>query len=422
MKGLFGSGTEIVCGSAELGVELNQTETEEAVMPDTLRAVIHQIEPEMIETRRYLHQNPELSFHEEKTAALVAERLRQLGLTVQTGVGGHGVVATLQGARPGRTLAIRADMDALPIQEQSSLPYCSRSAGVMHACGHDGHTTILLGTAKALTTLREEIAGSVRFIFQPAEEVVGGAHRMCEAGVMEGVDAVIALHGWPQIGVGQIGVRSGAMMASADTFDIRIQGQGAHAAYPHLSVDPIVVGAQVVTALQTLVSRETDPNDPVVVTVGQFHAGTAYNIIPATAHLAGTVRTLSNETRRSMPARIRRVVEGVCAAARASCEFVYQEGTPAVINDPGINDLIAEVGRETLGEENVLTIAHPSMGAEDFAVYLNYAPGAMFRLGLGETSPIHTPTFDFEDRALAIGVELFCRVALRYLNESAGYL
>lgn len=388
-------------------------------MPDTLRKAIDAIETEMIEMRHHLHQNPELSFQEEKTAALVAERLRQLGLTVQTGVGGHGVVATLQGARPGRTLAIRADMDALPIQEQSGLPYCSRQPGVMHACGHDGHTTMLLGTAKTLTALREEMAGNVRFIFQPAEEVVGGAHRMCEEGVMDGVDAVIALHGWPQIGLGQIGVRSGAMMASADTFDIRIQGQGAHAAYPHLSVDPIVVGAQVVTALQTLVSRETDPNDPVVVTVGQFHAGTAYNIIPGTAHLAGTVRTLSNETRRSMPDRIRRVVEGVCAAARASCEFAYHEGTPPVMNDPAVNNLIAEVGREALGEENVLTIPHPSMGAEDFAVYLDYAPGAMFRLGLGETSPIHTPTFNFEDRALPVGVEIFCRVALRYLNETS---
>ncbi len=388
-------------------------------MPDTLRAAIQEIEPEMIETRRHLHQNPELSFHEEKTAALVAERLSQLGLTVQTGVGGHGVVATLQGARPGRTLAIRADMDALPIQEQSDHPYCSRNPGVMHACGHDGHTTILLGTAKTLAALREEMAGNVRFIFQPAEEVVGGAHRMCEEGVMDGVDAVIALHGWPQIGLGQIGVRSGAMMASADTFDIQIRGQGAHAAYPHHSVDPIVVGAQVVMSLQTLVSRETDPNDSVVVTVGQFHAGTAYNIIPTTAHLAGTVRTLSNETRRSMPDRIRRVVEGICAAARATCEFAYHEGTPPVMNDPGINHLIAEVGREILGEENVLTIPHSSMGAEDFAVYLDYAPGAMFRLGLGETAPIHTPAFNFEDRALPVGVELFCRVALRYLNEAA---
>jgi amidohydrolase len=385
-------------------------------MNDVLHDTVKALEAELVETRRSLHQNPELSDREEKTAGFVAERLRALGLETRTGVGGHGVVAELRGARPGRTLALRADMDALPIQEQNDLPYCSRNPGVMHACGHDGHTTILLGAARVLSGQRENIAGTVRFLFQPAEETVRGAKHMCAEGVMEGVDAIAALHGWPQIGLGQVGVRTGALLASADTFDIVVQGQGAHAAYPHQSVDPIVTGAQIVLALQTIASRQTDPVDPVVVTVGQFHAGTAHNIIPGAARLAGTVRTLSAETRALMPERLRRIAEGVCAAARASCEITFNAGAPPVMNDPEMTGLIASAGGEALGSDNVITVPHASMGAEDFAFYLEHAPGAMFCLGLGDSAPIHTPAFDFDDRALPIGVELFARIALKYLG------
>jgi amidohydrolase len=384
---------------------------------DNLRTAISNIEPELIETRHHLHQHPELSDHESETSAFVADRLRALGLEVQTGIGGHGVIAELKGGAPGKTFALRADMDALPIQEENDFPWRSQNPGVMHACGHDGHTTTLLGTAKVLTAQRDTLCGNIRFIFQPAEETVGGAARMCSAGAMEGVDAIVALHGWPQVGIGQIGVRPGAMMASSDTFDILVKGRGSHAAYPHQSVDPIVVGAQIVMALQTLSSREIDPADPVVVTVGKFNAGTAYNIIPGTAMICGTVRTLSKELRASMPERIKRVAEGICSAARATCEFTYRYGPPPVINDVVINDLISEIGAETLGSENVIGVPHASMGAEDFAVYLDHAPGAMFRLGLGGVPPIHTPKFNFDDRALPIGVELFSRIALRYLSQ-----
>lgn len=385
-------------------------------MTDDLQSRIATIKDRLVETRHYIHRWPELSDHEEKTSEFVAGRLRALGLDVRTEVGGHGVIADLPGAAPGKRIAIRADMDALPIQEENDLPYRSQNPGVMHACGHDGHTTTLLGTAEVLTSIREQLSGNIRFLFQPAEETVGGAKRMCDEGAMEAVDAVVGLHGWPQVGIGQIGIRPGAMMASADTFDIVVKGRPAHAAYPHAGIDPIVIGAQIVNSLQTIASRQIDPADPVVVTVGQFHAGTAYNIIPGTATISGTWRTLSPEVRRLVPEKIRAIAQGICAAAGATCDCTFSEGTPPVMNDPDFVQLVEEVGAETLGGENVIRIPHSSMGAEDFAVYLEHAPGAMFRLGLGDVSPIHTPTFNFEDRALPIGVELFSRIALRYLE------
>jgi amidohydrolase len=389
--------------------------------PDVITQIVAELLPDAVATRHHLHQHPELSHQEEKTAALVAAKLRAMGLDeVRTGVGGHGVVGTLRGAAPGAEsapmFALRADMDALPIHEASDLPYKSCRAGVMHACGHDGHTATLLSAATALTRMRDQIRGSVRFIFQPAEETVGGAVEMCAAGAMEGVSAIVALHGWPGMDVGKIGVRPGTMMASADTFDITIHGRGAHAAMPHIGIDPIVVGAQIVMALQTLSSRETSPVEPVVVTVAQFHAGTAYNVIPGIAELKGTVRCLSKELRNEMAARVERVAAGICAAMRAEYTFAYRYGTPVTVNDPHIDALIAAVGRETLGEDNVVSLESPSMGAEDFAVYLDHAPGAMFRLGVGaDVTPLHTPTYNFGDEALPRGIELFTRIALRYL-------
>lgn len=368
--------------------------------------------------RRHLHAHPEVSECEEQTAAFVAERLREAGLEPRTGVGGHGVVADIEGAEPGRTLAIRADMDALPIEETSGLPYASKNPGVMHACGHDGHTTILLGTAEALFRARASLKGRIRLIFQPAEETVDGASRMCEEGVMDGVDAIVALHGWPGLSIGRIGVRDGPMMASADTFDIDIEGRQAHAAYPHLSADPILIGSEIVQALQTLISREMPPQEPAVLSVTRFHAGTAYNIIPGTAHLAGTVRTLSNELRETVQARIERVARGVCAAHGADCRVTYRRGSPVVMNDMAINDLIRQTAAETLGVGSVDELSHASMGAEDFAFYLKHAPGAMFRLGLGGVTPLHTPTFDFADAAIPVGVRLFALIAKRYLEEA----
>ena len=388
---------------------------------DAIRSEVVALAPAFIETRHFLHQNPELSDHEVRTSALVAERLDAYGIDdVQINVGGNGVVATLQGASSGPMIALRADMDALPIQETSALPYRSCVPGVMHACGHDGHTATLLGAAAALARFRDRLPGAVRFIFQPAEETVGGAMRMCRDGAMKGVDAIVALHGWPGMPVGQIGVRPGPMMASSDTFDITVKGRGAHAAYPHMSIDPILVAAHLVVALQTLVSRETSPTDSMVVTVAQFHAGTAYNIIPSVADLKGTVRCLSTRIQDSMPERLERIAAGICAAWGASYEFQYRHGTPVTVNDAGINALVADVGATVLGRENVIELESPSMGAEDFAMYLAHAPGAMFRLGVGEEmTALHTPTYNFADGAVAKGMELLTRIAMTYLETSA---
>lgn len=388
-------------------------------MTNELRDEIAAVEPDLIALRHDLHRHPELSGREKRTAGRIAEQLRALGLQPRTGVGGHGVVADLDGAAPGPTLALRADMDALPIAERSELPYRSEEPGVMHACGHDGHTTVLLGAAHMLSGRRDRLAGRVRFLFQPAEETVGGAVDMCAQGAMDGVDAIVALHGWPGLPIGQVGLRIGPMMASADTFDILVRGHGTHAAYPHLGVDPVIAGAEIVLALQRIVSREVDPLESAVLTVARFEAGTAYNVIPETAGLGGTVRTLSPHVRDAMPERIRRIAESVCAASGATCEVVYRHGTAPVVNDAGIVALVRRVAGTALGPGNVIDLAGPSMGAEDFAAYLAHAPGAIFRLGVGDTSALHTPTYDFADGALPVGVELLCRIAEAYCRAPA---
>lgn len=387
-------------------------------MPDikaAVHTVIQRILPEIVQIRHHLHQNPELSGEEAQTATLVAERLRALNFQdVRTGIAGHGVTATLPGQCGGPILALRADMDALPIQETSGLPYASCNSGVMHACGHDGHTATLLGAAQVLSKLRDHLPGPAKVIFQPAEETVGGAEAMVAAGVLDGVESIVALHGWPSLEIGQIGTRPGPMMASADQFDLTVRGQGGHAAYPHTTVDPIVIGSQIVQALQSLVSREVSPLDSVVLTVTQFHAGTAYNVIPGEAHLKGTVRTLSNSIRAEMPARMERITAGLCAAGRAEYEFTYAHGTPVVVNDARVTALIDSVGRDLLGPENVVFLETPTMGAEDFAFYLEHIPGAMFRLGVGtDVNALHTPTYNFSDDALPCGIAMLAHLALR---------
>ncbi len=386
-------------------------------MSDQLKERIRQLLPRTIETRRHLHMHPELSDHESETAALVARRLRELGLEPRTGIGGHGVVADIAGRAPGPTIALRADMDALPIQEETGLPYASVNPGVMHACGHDGHTAMMLAVAEILSEEMRTRAGTVRLLFQPAEETVGGAPRMIADGALKGVQTVIALHGWRHLPVGHIGVMAGPSMAGADVFDITVRGHGAHAAYPHQSSDPIVTAARIVTALQTVVSREMDPLDPAVLTVARISGGTAYNIIPDTAHLAGTVRTLSRDVADRIEAAMRRIVEGECVAAGATGEVVYHRGSPPVVNDPAIVELVREAGVLSVGPDAVTDLLRPSMGAEDFAYMLREAPGAMYRLGIGDGAPGHNAGFDFDDRAIPAGIETLCRSALLFVER-----
>jgi amidohydrolase len=312
-------------------------------------------------------------------------------------------------------VALRGDMDALPIAERSTLDYCSTNPGVMHACGHDGHTTILLGTVRALARHRDRIKGTVRFLFQPSEENVRGAESLCAAGAMDEVDAVFGLHGWPVLPVGKIGILAGPMMAGVDDFDITIHGRGGHAGYPHIAVDPIVIGAQLVSALQGIISRETDPLDPAVISVTQFHAGATHNVIPELALLSGTIRTLSAGSRERLPRRVEEIAQAICAGAGAQCTVSIIKGSPPVVNDENATAMVGRVGVDMLGDESVVALKRPSMGAEDFAVYLGHSPGAFFRLGLGDVSGLHTPTFNFADSAIPVGVEMLSSIALEFL-------
>ena len=381
------------------------------------------IAPELVANRRTIHAHPELAYEEHRTAALVADQLRSLGLEVQTGIGGTGVVGLLRGSLPGRTVLLRADMDALPILETGERPYLSENAGVMHACGHDGHTAILLGAARLLTERRNEIEGAVKFMFQPAEEGGAGALRMIEQGLLEGpkVDAAFALHVDPLHYAGEIGTRTGPTMAAADRFTIEVRGAGGHAARPHLAVDPVVVASQIVNALQTLVSREVDPVHPAVLTIGSFVAGTTFNVIPDTATLKGTVRAYAPEVRELLERRLGEVTAGVAAALRAEVHVDYERLYPPLVNHDSGVALVERVVTEVLGPE-ALVRRDLMMGAEDFSFLLQRVPGAMFYLGVrgrdwAEARPIHSALFDLDERALPVGAAVMAGTALRYLAE-----
>lgn len=383
---------------------------------DAIREAIQGLTPELVALRHDLHAHPELRFEEYRTAEVVAEWLSRYGIEVRTGVARTGVVGTLRGERgEGATVGFRADMDALPIHEQNDLPYRSRHPGTMHACGHDGHTTILLGTAAVLSQMRARFGGTVRFYFQPAEEGVSGAKAMLEEGVLEELlpKLVVALHGRPRMALGSVGVRVGAVMASADTFDIRLQGRGGHAALPHLSDDPILAGAHLVQALHGIVGRETSLGSPMVLSVTQFHAGNTYNVLPQEAHLAGTVRCLREEMRRHAADRIRNLVEATAQAWHVTAQFEWHEGVPVTVNHGSVAESIAQVAEAAFGRECVVWLDEPLMGAEDFAYFAQAVPAGMFFLGLGDVADLHTACFDFPDAAIAVGVELFVRLALR---------
>src|SRR5919106_2010604 len=375
---------------------------------------------DIVTLRRDIHREPELGFDTEKTAEKVLDALDGLPLEIQTGVAENGVVATLRGeGGDGPTVALRADMDALPIHEETGLPFASETDGKMHACGHDGHTSMLVGAARALSQdhLRERLNGTVKFIFQPAEEGQAGGRAMVEGGVAEGVGSIFALHLWPGLPFGTAATKAGPIMAAADAFEMTVRGTGGHGAFPPQTADAIAMAAQIVTALQTLISREVDPVEPAVLTVGEIGAGSAFNIIPETARLGGTVRTLNAELRERMPERIEELARGVAKGMRGDVNLDYDFSYPVTGNDADAARLALGVAGELFGEERAVELDNPSMGAEDFAFFLEKVPGAFIWLGVGDVSNLHTPQFSFDEEILPQGAALFVALALESLSE-----
>ncbi|MCO5162179.1 MAG: M20 family metallopeptidase [Mesorhizobium sp.] len=381
-------------------------------MPILNRAA--ELQNEVAAWRQDLHRHPELNFDVFRTAAFVKERLEEFGCDeVVTGLGKTGVVGIIQGRLgTGETIGLRADMDALPLNEVTGRPYASTSPGKMHACGHDGHTAMLLGAAKYLAETRN-FAGRVAVIFQPAEEGGGGGNEMVKDGMMErfSIARVFGMHNMPGLPVGKFAIRPGPIMAATAEFTITISGRGGHAAMPHVSVDPIVAGAAIVGALQTIVSRTADPIEALVVSVTKFHAGDAYNIIPETAEIAGTVRTLKKEMAAIAEKRIREICEGVAAAHGARVEIDYDANYPVTVNDPREAAFATNVAREIAGTANVEPATPPVMGGEDFSYMLEARPGAFIFIGNGDSAGLHHPAYDFNDEVIPHGISYWVRLA-----------
>ncbi|WP_150283548.1 M20 family metallopeptidase [Rummeliibacillus sp. TYF-LIM-RU47] len=393
----------------------------ESVTVDLNKAA-QDLREDVIKWRRHLHENPELSFEEEKTAQFVYDTLESFGNLELSRPTKTSVMARLIGPNPGKTLALRADMDALPIHEENTFEFASQVPGVMHACGHDGHTAMLLGTAKILSGLKDQIKGEVRFFFQHAEELFpGGAEEMVQAGVMDGVDLVIGTHLWSPLELGKIGVVYGPMMAAPDTFWLTVNGKGGHAALPHQTVDSIAVAAQVVTNLQHIVSRNTDPLDNLVLSVTQFVGGTTHNVIPGSVDICGTVRSFDADLRKTIPEKMERVIKGITEAHEATYDFKYEFGYRPVINDEEVTAVIEETVREVFGEE-ALDLMKPNMGGEDFSAYMEKAPGCFFYVGAGNeekgiTYPHHHARFTVDEDALEIGVKTFLHAVFKFLGK-----
>ena len=394
-----------------------------------IREAVTHLEDWLKEVRRDFHRHPELRFQERRTAARVAEYLRSLGMEVEERVGGTGVVGLFTGDTSGKTLALRADMDALPIREETAVPYASCNQGVMHACGHDAHMTMALGAARVIAEspdLRNRIRGQVKFIFQPGEEGGHGAREMIAAGVLENprVDLVVAAHMAPLLPIGTVGIYLREACASADAFEIRLIGKGAHAAYPHLSRDPILTGAYLITALQSIASRNVDPTKGLVVSVTRVQGGTATNIIPDEMVIAGTIRALHREVRDLAITRLNDLVRGICEAHGLRGEVTLSEGYPAMVNHEPVSRFVAEAAREVVGEDRVL-FRQPKFGSEDFSYFLERCPGAGFDLGcaneaLGITHMLHTSRFNLDEQVLPLGVELYVKLIERFFQEPAG--
>ncbi|MFT8319246.1 MAG: M20 family metallopeptidase [Sporolactobacillus sp.] len=390
-------------------------------MNDSWMAELEQLYDSMVEWRRYLHQHPELSYQETETSAFILAKLQSFGIAdIRTHVGGYGIVAKIHGGKPGKTVALRADFDALPINEETEVAYKSKVPGVMHACGHDGHTSTLLGVAKVLQEHRAEIAGNVVLLHQPAEEFPpGGAQAMIKDGCLDDVDVVFGTHLWSMVPFGSIGYRKGYFMAAADYFKIKIQGRGGHGSAPQLSVDSVAVAAQVINQIQMIVSREVDPQKAAVITIGKFNAGVAPNVIADTAEMEGTVRTFNEEVRQKIKAELSLIVEKVCAAFHASGTVDYHDGYPAVYNHEKESDVFQKVMDKTFGKNTAVEIA-PQMGGEDFSNYLLQKPGVFWFSGagnpeVGASFPHHHPKFNFDERVMLVAGKAFLALVQEYL-------
>ncbi len=377
---------------------------------------------EMITLRRDFHRNPELGFKEKRTAGIVADKLKALGLEVQEGIAKTGVTGLLRTNGARKTLLIRADMDALALTEENKTEYASRNKGAMHACGHDGHTAMLLAAADILTRQKSKLKGNIKFLFQPAEEGPGGAKPMIDQGVMEKpkVTAALAMHLCTDLPVGTVGTAPGPRSASMDEIAITIIGRGGHGAMPHQTVDAIVAAGKAVDTLQTIVSREIDPIKPVVVTIGTINGGTAFNIICHTVEMKGTVRCLDSQVRREMPKRLERIIAGVTSSMRAEYKLKYKFNYPPLINHEAMNSIVCQAAKETTGAKNLFS-PPPMMGSEDMAFFMEMVPGCYFMIGAknekkGFIHPHHNPHFDFDENAMPVGVEIMARSALKYLS------
>jgi amidohydrolase len=398
-------------------------------MKELLKRVSEEVEnafSRIVEIRRDFHAHPELSFQELRTSAKVASILEQLGLEVTRDIATTGLVGLLRGAQDGPTIALRADMDALPLTEKTGLPFSSTNPGVMHACGHDGHMAMLLGAAMVLVKMRESLRGNVKFIFQPGEEGYAGAHHMIEQGVLEDeprIEAAFALHIDPMSPSGEFGVRAGPMMACADLFTLSIIGKGGHGAIPHAAIDPIFVSGHVITALQGISSRQVSALDSIVLSICSISSGEGMTIISDTVEMGGTVRMFNPKLRKKIPSMMEEIIGGITSAFGAEYKLDYLHGYPATVNDPDFAKLALAAATAALGDENVRWLEKPKMPSEDFAFFLEKVPGAFATMGAKptdrEAAPSHSPIFDIDERALVAGAKVHAAVALKYLEGSS---
>jgi amidohydrolase len=392
-------------------------------MLSEIKNIAETFAPRLIEIRRHLHANPELSGEEYQTSAYVAGVLSSCGISVKEAVGKTGVVGELAGSGSDRRiLAIRTDMDALPITEHTKLEFASHNPGIMHACGHDVHSTLGLGTAMVLSQLSESLPGNVRFLFQPAEEIAQGAKWMVEDGAMEGIDAIYGVHVFPSIPARHVGIRYGALTSAADELEIVIYGESGHGARPHQAIDAIWIAAQVITTLQQAISRTQNPLHPIVLSLGQIEGGRAHNVIADRVRMIGTVRSLHPDSHANLPQWIENIVSHTCQMFGGKCEVNYRRGVPSVHNDETLTQILESATREAWGNDCVQILLEPSLGAEDFSVYLEKAPGCMFRLGVGHSDrnnyPLHHPKFEIDESAIITGVVTMAYAAYKYWKES----